>query len=48
MRQLAKVAGAFVALIALGVLVAWATSPDPRFNPATFEGEPLTDRKSVV
>jgi 2-keto-4-pentenoate hydratase/2-oxohepta-3-ene-1,7-dioic acid hydratase in catechol pathway len=41
MKRLAKVAGALIALIALGVFAVWATSPDPRFNPATFEAEPL-------
>jgi 2-keto-4-pentenoate hydratase/2-oxohepta-3-ene-1,7-dioic acid hydratase in catechol pathway len=41
MKRLAKIAGALIALIALGVFAVWATSPDPRFNPATFEDEPL-------
>ena len=41
MAKLAK-ASAILALLAGGILLAlWATSPDPRFNPASFEDAPL-------
>ncbi|MBX7526215.1 fumarylacetoacetate hydrolase family protein [Qipengyuania vesicularis] len=33
-----------VGLAAAGVVIAWATSPDPRYNPASFEDEPLAAR----
>ena len=37
--------GKWLAVIGLvaaaGILAAWATSPDPRYNPASFEEEPL-------
>jgi len=39
-----KVAGAALALIVLGVVVAWATSQQAPFNPATFEDQPLEMR----
>jgi 2-keto-4-pentenoate hydratase/2-oxohepta-3-ene-1,7-dioic acid hydratase in catechol pathway len=34
------VAGA-LAIMAAGVFAAWATAPDPQFNPASFEDKPL-------
>lgn len=37
-----RAAGIGVALLALAVFAAWLTSPNPAFNPATFEDEPLT------
>ena len=37
------VAGAGAALAA-GVFAAWATAPDPRFNPASFEDAPLVQQ----
>lgn len=30
--------------LAVAVFAAWATSPDPRFNPASFEAKPLVQR----
>ncbi len=44
MKRIAKIASALAVLIACGVFVAWATSPDPRFNPATFEDAPLAPK----
>lgn len=35
--------GALGVLVA-GVVAAWASSPDPRFNPASFEDAPLAER----
>lgn len=32
---------AAVAVLGGGVFAAWATAPDPKFNPASFESEPL-------
>jgi 2-keto-4-pentenoate hydratase/2-oxohepta-3-ene-1,7-dioic acid hydratase in catechol pathway len=32
---------AVATLLAIGLFSAWVTSPDPRFNPASFEKEPL-------
>ncbi len=33
-----------VASLVSGAVVAWATSPDPKYNPATFEDVPLVER----
>jgi 2-keto-4-pentenoate hydratase/2-oxohepta-3-ene-1,7-dioic acid hydratase in catechol pathway len=33
-----------VIVLAAAVFAAWATSPDPRFNPASFEDRPLVQR----
>lgn len=44
LRAIAKwLAGAGIVLAA-AVFAAWATSPDPRFNPASFEDTPLVQR----
>lgn len=37
-------AGAILAVAAASVFAAWATAPDPRFNPASFEEGPLVQR----
>ena len=42
MRTVGKWSVAIIAAFALGVFAAWATSPDPRYNPASFEDQPLT------
>lgn len=48
MRGLARrgwqVAIAALAIGAASVFAAWASAPDPRFNPASFEKEPLVER----
>lgn len=36
--------GILIIAIAAIVFVAWATSPDPKYNPASFEEEPLVQR----
>ena len=41
LRKVAKWLGWSVIAMAAIVFTAWATSPDPRFNPATFEDKPL-------
>lgn len=41
MKTFGRWSVAFIALSAAGILAAWATSPDPRYNPASFEEEPL-------
>lgn len=41
MKTVGKWSAAIVALLALGIFAAWATSPDPQYNPASFEEEPL-------
>ncbi|MEM6856720.1 MAG: fumarylacetoacetate hydrolase family protein [Pseudomonadota bacterium] len=41
MKRVAIFGAGAIVLASLAVLVAWATSPDPGFNPATFEAEPL-------
>lgn len=41
MKTVGKWSAAIVALFALGIFAAWATSPDPQYNPASFEEEPL-------
>jgi len=39
-----KVAAAVLGVSAAGIFAAWANAPDPRFNPASFEDEPLVQR----
>ncbi|MBI1402774.1 MAG: hypothetical protein GC147_06145 [Porphyrobacter sp.] len=39
--RLARWLAAAVVVLGGGVFAAWATSPDPKFNPASFESEPL-------
>ncbi|WP_324261515.1 fumarylacetoacetate hydrolase family protein [Altererythrobacter sp. H2] len=41
-RQAARIAGIVLLILVIGVALAWATSPDPRGNRASFEAEPLT------
>ena len=41
MAKLGKAASILVGILAVAVLALWATSPDPKFNPASFEQEPL-------
>lgn len=41
MNAIGKWSVALLALSSAGILAAWATSPDPRYNPASFEEEPL-------
>lgn len=43
-----QVAGAALALGAAGVFAAWASAPDPRFNPASFEDAPLVPRIAPI
>lgn len=42
LQKIGRYLGILVLLIVAVLTVAWATSPDPRFNPASFEEEPLT------
>ena len=39
--KVAKWFGCSVIAITVTVFTAWVTSPDPRFNPASFEDQPL-------
>ncbi|WP_299191268.1 fumarylacetoacetate hydrolase family protein [uncultured Erythrobacter sp.] len=41
MNKFGKWSVALVALSTVGIFAAWATSSDPRYNPASFEEEPL-------
>ena len=41
LRKVAKWFGWSMIALAVIVFTAWATSPDPRFNPASFEDKPL-------
>ena len=41
MGRLGKAAAILIGILALAVFGLWATSPDPKFNPASFEQEPL-------
>lgn len=41
MRRALKASAIALLLMAAALFAAWATSPDPRFNPASFEDEPL-------
>jgi 2-keto-4-pentenoate hydratase/2-oxohepta-3-ene-1,7-dioic acid hydratase in catechol pathway len=41
MRRFGRWTAALVVLATLGLAAAWATSPDPRGNPASFEDAPL-------
>jgi 2-keto-4-pentenoate hydratase/2-oxohepta-3-ene-1,7-dioic acid hydratase in catechol pathway len=43
-RHVGLVTVATLGLGAAGVFAAWATAPDPRFNPASFEETPLVQR----
>lgn len=36
-----RIAGGVLLVLFVGVALAWATSPDPRGNPASFEAEPV-------
>lgn len=40
-RLILRVAGAILLVMLAALAAAWATSPDPRGNPASFEAEPL-------
>ncbi|MCL4671914.1 MAG: fumarylacetoacetate hydrolase family protein [Sphingomonadaceae bacterium] len=40
-RQAMRIAGLVLLLIIAGLAIAWATAPDPRGNPASFEADPL-------
>ena len=44
MPKIIRGIGALVLLIGAGLFAAWATSPDPKGNPASFEGEKLIPR----
>lgn len=44
LRTIAKCLAAVVVALAAAVFAAWATSPDPRFNPASFEDKPLVQQ----
>lgn len=46
MRKLLKHAGVLFGLAAFAVFAAWATSPDPTGNPASFEDAPLVPELS--
>ena len=40
-KKIFRYSGFFLLLVAAVLLLAWATSPDPRLNPASFEAEPV-------
>ncbi|MEH6827729.1 fumarylacetoacetate hydrolase family protein [Parasphingorhabdus sp.] len=42
LQKMGRYLGIFAMLIIAILVVAWATSPDPKLNPASFEAEPLT------
>lgn len=44
MRRALKVLGGLFLVVGLAVFVGWATSPDPRGNPASFEEGPLNSK----
>jgi 2-keto-4-pentenoate hydratase/2-oxohepta-3-ene-1,7-dioic acid hydratase in catechol pathway len=44
MRKAGKIFGVLIATLAIALLAAWVTSPDPKFNPASFEDAPLEMR----
>lgn len=44
MSAIGKWLAIMVAVAAIGVFAVWATSPDPGYNPASFEDEPLAIR----
>ena len=44
MQRILKGLGFLVLLAGFAVLAVWATSPDPKFNPASFEDAPLNPR----
>lgn len=44
MNWMGKSALALACAVAASVLVAWSTSPDPRFNPASLEDDPIEVR----
>jgi len=41
-KKIFRYSALFLLLVAAVLLLAWATSPDPRLNPASFEAEPVT------
>ncbi|MEM6826394.1 MAG: fumarylacetoacetate hydrolase family protein [Pseudomonadota bacterium] len=43
MKRFGAGALGLLALVVVGVFGAWVTSPDPKFNPATFEDAPLVE-----
>ncbi|SIN61580.1 2-keto-4-pentenoate hydratase/2-oxohepta-3-ene-1,7-dioic acid hydratase (catechol pathway) [Parasphingorhabdus marina DSM 22363] len=43
MKRLGKILITLVLLVSLGLAITWATAPDPKFNPASFEDEPLVE-----
>lgn len=43
MKRFGKILLMMVLLIAIGLTIAWATSPDPEHNPASFEDQPLVE-----
>ncbi|MEJ6594175.1 fumarylacetoacetate hydrolase family protein [Parasphingorhabdus sp.] len=42
LQKMGRYLGIFAMLIIAILVLAWATSPDPKLNPASFEAEPLT------
>ncbi|MEL6874970.1 MAG: hypothetical protein AAGM33_05785, partial [Pseudomonadota bacterium] len=43
MKRIGKILLTLLVLITIGLVIAWATSPDPAYNPASFEDEPLVE-----
>ncbi|MEO0439417.1 MAG: fumarylacetoacetate hydrolase family protein [Pseudomonadota bacterium] len=43
MKRFGKILLTLLVLITMGLVIAWATSPDPAYNPASFEDEPLVE-----
>lgn len=39
-----KITSALIVGLCIAILAAWASSPDPKFNPASFESEPLVSQ----
>ncbi len=44
MRTFARVGLGIAVTVIAALYIAWVTAPDPKFNPASFEGEPLMAR----
>ena len=44
MKRIAILSSSALLVFAVGVFVAWVTSPDPKYNPASFEEVPLVER----
>ncbi|MEM0929283.1 MAG: fumarylacetoacetate hydrolase family protein [Pseudomonadota bacterium] len=48
MFRVVYILGLIVAIVAAGLFIAWGTSDDPKFNPATFEDEPFEQEMADI